>query len=381
MLQGINMPAVYIADYVGVLLLVLILISRGWDFPGHKDESRILFILIIATIIDNLIDPFIFLADGRPGAINRAIIFYGNSFLFLYNLIVGTGVLALVAKHINKKISNVQYVTVLFMTLIETILLLLNITKPIVFSVDENNIYSRGPLYFVYIAVAVYLMLYSLVLYFTAKFRDGSVRNFPVWEFIIPIVCGVAIQTVFYGLSAQPVSFAIAFCSIVICTQKDYLYVDKLTGVYNRYQLDKILKNYKRRKKRMFAAIMIDMNNFKSINDNFSHNEGDDALCAMAKILVSTVSSDGYVIRFAGDEFVMVIETYDKEEISGQINKIRAALDNYNDHSHKPYKLSAAMGGDVFDVGETDDFIRRIDSLMYDDKKEYYRTHDRRGRQ
>ncbi len=193
MIQGINMPAVYIADYVGVLLLVLILISRGWDFPGHKDEARILFILIIATIIDNVIDPFIFLADGRPGAVNRAIVFYGNSFLFLYNLIVGTGVLALVAKHINKRISNVQYVTVLFMTLIETILLLLNITKPIVFSIDENNVYTRGPLYFVYIAAAFYLMLYSLVLYFSAKFRDGSVRNFPVWEFIIPIVCGVTI--------------------------------------------------------------------------------------------------------------------------------------------------------------------------------------------
>ena len=379
MIQGINMPAVYVADYVGVLLLLLILISRGWDLPGRKGESRILFILIVATMIDNLIDPFIFLADGKPGAVNHALVFYGNSFLFLYNLIVGTGVLALIVKHINKRISNFQYVTVLILTLLEVVLLLLNKSKPLVFSVDENNVYERGPLYFVYIAVAFYLMIYSLVVYFMARFKDGSVRFFPVWEFIIPIICGVAIQTVFYGLSTQPVSFAIAFCSIVICIQKEYLYIDKLTGVYNRYELDKIFKHYSRHRKEKFAAIMIDMNNFKMINDNYSHKEGDEALCAMANILVSSVANEGYVIRFAGDEFVLVIDSSEPDTVSVYCNRIREALDQYNRRSHKPYKLSAAMGGDLISVGVGDDFIKHIDMLMYDDKKEYYRTHDRRG--
>ena len=52
MQQGINMAAVYLADYVGVMLLFLILLARGWELPGRKKESRILLILIIATIID-----------------------------------------------------------------------------------------------------------------------------------------------------------------------------------------------------------------------------------------------------------------------------------------------------------------------------------------
>ena len=378
--QGINMTAIYIADYTGVLLLLLILISKGWDLPGRKDESRILFVLIIATMIDNLIDPFVFIADGRPGAVSHAIVLYGNSFLYLYNLIVGTGVLALIVKHINKEISNFQYVTVLILTMIETVLLIINFSKPIVFTVSEENVYSRGPLYFLYIAVAAYLMIYGLVVYLTARLRDGSARFFPVWEFLIPIICGVTIQTAFYGLSAQPVSFAIAFCSIVICIQKEYLHIDKLTGVFNRYELDKIFRHYSRRKKRMFGAIMIDMNNFKTINDNYSHKEGDEALKNMAGILLRTVGEDGYVIRFAGDEFVVIMDSCESGAVGDMCRKIKQALRDHNSHSFKPYDLSAAMGGDLFDVGSSDDFIKRIDSLMYDDKREYYKTHDRRSR-
>ncbi len=375
----INMLAVYIADYVGVLLLGLILLSRGWDLPGRKEESRILLILTIATLIDCLIDPFIFAVDGRPGAFNRFIVVFGNSALFLYNLIVGTGVVALVAKHINKKISRFQYVTVWILTVCETILLVINLFHPIIFTVDENNVYTRGPLYFIYIVAAAYLLSYSLYVYLMGRIKDGSLRYFPVWEFIIPIICGVAMQTIFYGVSSQPVSFAIAFCSIVICLQRECLYVDKLTGVYNRYELDQIIPYYIKKRKRRFAALMLDMNGFKAINDDNSHKEGDEALRSMAALLVSVIGNDGNVIRFAGDEFVIIMDSPRDDTIDRTRERIENALIEYNALSGKPYKLSASIGGMIFDTDDADDVIGRIDRLMYESKVEYYRTHDRRG--
>ena len=139
MTQGINMAAVYIADYVGVLLLVLILLARGWDLPGRKAESRVLLILIIASLIDNFIDPFIFYVDGRPGMVNHWIIALGNSFLYIYNMIVGTGVVALIVMHINKKIPRFQYIMMWFLTIGEAALLVVNIFVPVVFSIDENT--------------------------------------------------------------------------------------------------------------------------------------------------------------------------------------------------------------------------------------------------
>ncbi|MBE5848815.1 MAG: GGDEF domain-containing protein [Lachnospiraceae bacterium] len=378
--DNINLIAVYVADYLGIMLLVLVLLAKGWDLPGRKGESRILLLLILASLFDCLIDPFIFRIDGKPGAFNRFVIVYGNSALFLYNLVVGTGVLALVAKHINKKISRAQYITVFVLTLIESIVLIVNLFTPIVFYVDENNIYTRKPLYFLFIFVAVYLLGYSLVLYFSGRLKDGSLRYFPVWEFMIPITAGVLIQTFCYGISTQPSSFAIAFTSMVVCLQKEYLYIDKLTGVYNRYEFDKIIDYYVKRRKRKFAAIMLDMNGFKEINDQFSHVEGDEALKNMANILTKVVGNDGNVIRFAGDEFVVVTDAEDEAAVDTYCNKIREALDEYNSKSGKPYRLSASMGGEIFNICSAAEVIERIDDRMYANKVEYYKEHDRRSR-
>lgn len=378
--DSINLIAVYVADYLGIMLLVLVLLAKGWELPGRKGESRILLFLILASLFDCLIDPFVFRLDGRPGSFNRAIIVYGNSALFLYNLVVGTGVLALVAKHINKKISRVQYITVFVLTAIETVVLIINLFIPVVFYVDENNVYTRKPLYYLFILVAVYLLVYSLVLYFSGRLKDGSLRYFPVWEFMIPITAGVLIQTFYYGISTQPPSFAIAFTSMVVCLQKEYLYIDKLTGVYNRYEFDKIIDYYVKRRKRKFAAIMLDMNGFKEINDQFSHIEGDEALKNMASILTKVVGNDGNVIRFAGDEFVVVTDAEDEAAVDTYCNRIREALEEYNSKSGKPYRLSASMGGEIFNICSAAEVIERIDDRMYANKVEYYKEHDRRSR-
>ncbi|MCR5269321.1 MAG: GGDEF domain-containing protein [Lachnospiraceae bacterium] len=378
MTQGINLAAALVADLAGVLILVLILLARGWQLPGKKSESRILLLLILASLFDNLIDPFIFMADGKPGRLNYVIVFFGNSFLFLYNLVVGTGVLALIVKHIRQKISKFQYVTAWILTVTELVLLIINYFTPIVFSVSENNVYKRGPLYFVYIVAASVLIGYGLIVYFKARKKSGSLRYFPVWEFILPLIFGVTLQTIFYGISTQPVCFALAFLSIVINLQKEYLYIDKLTGVYNRYELEKLIAYYTNRRKKQFVAIMLDLNGFKFINDNYSHKAGDEALQAIAGILMKVSENEGEVIRFAGDEFIILLHTFGDNAVEEYKERIHSAFAEYNKSSGKPYQISAAIGGAPFDVADGYDFIDRIDRLMYDDKKHYYETHDRR---
>ena len=121
---------------------------------------------------------------------------------------------------------------------------------------------------------------------------------------------------------------------------------------------------------------------FKSINDNFSHEEGDNALVAFASILSETVSSEGIIIRFAGDEFIILMPKFKGSDISVYKDRINANLEKYNETSGKPYKLAAAIGGRIFDSRQDDmsDLVSQIDSLMYSDKKAYYMDHDRRGR-
>ena len=101
---------------------------------------------------------------------------------------------------------------------------------------------------------------------------------------------------------------------------------------------------------------------------------------AFAYVLVDVIKTEGTVIRVAGDEFIVIIRKFKGTDISEYRDRIFKAVNDYNDASGKDYKLSAAVGGDVFEYDNEDSmtFLDRIDTLMYRDKEIYYNTHDRR---
>ena len=85
---------------------------------------------------------------------------------------------------------------------------------------------------------------------------------------------------------------------------------DSLTGVYNRKKLDDILTDQLarfRRNQRPFAVLMLDLDNFKSINDTFGHAAGDSVLAHVAAILKQSVRNVDFVTRYGGEEFVIVL--------------------------------------------------------------------------
>jgi diguanylate cyclase (GGDEF)-like protein len=85
---------------------------------------------------------------------------------------------------------------------------------------------------------------------------------------------------------------------------------DSLTGLYNRKKLDDILADQFarfRRNHRPFAVLMLDLDNFKSINDNHGHVAGDEVLANVAAILKQSVRNIDHVARYGGEEFVVVL--------------------------------------------------------------------------
>ncbi len=151
--------------------------------------------------------------------------------------------------------------------------------------------------------------------------------------------------------------------------------------MFNRFYLNEALDSARKHHVKV-AAMMLDMNGFKYINDNFSHAEGDSALIAMADILADVIKNNCVVIRFAGDEFVILLDAEAELTIEEYKDAILCSIHEYNANSGKPYELSAAIGGETIDLGDTDtaDFIHAIDKHMYESKERYYLEHDRRGR-
>jgi diguanylate cyclase (GGDEF)-like protein len=92
------------------------------------------------------------------------------------------------------------------------------------------------------------------------------------------------------------------------------LLTDPLTGLANREAVvrrieERLLQQRRLRDARPFAVLFADLNDFKSINDVYGHEVGDEALCELAKRLKSAVRGHDLVARFAGDEFVVFVET------------------------------------------------------------------------
>lgn len=379
---AINLQSVYITDLVGISILVIILAAKGWNLPARKDESRILVGLILVSIMNCIADLYVFACDGIPGWNFHCILLIGNTYLYFYNLIVGIGIIYLIIKHIEHKARGWHMVLFWSLVIIEATLLIINFFKPVVFSIDNNNSYKRGPYYLLFVIIGFALVLYGYAYYLINKFINPSLRYFPVIGFLTPILIGNAVQMQFYGISLLPISFTVAFAAIAIALQNESIYIDKLTGVYNRYELDKVLKKTFFGSNMRTAAMMLDLNDFKSINDTYSHEEGDNALVAFANILAETVGAEGIVVRFAGDEFIIILPKFQSDDISEYKERIHNNLDKYNETSGKPYKLSAAIGGKIFESNKDDmgDLVKQIDMLMYSDKKAYYMIHDRRGR-
>lgn len=163
--------------------------------------------------------------------------------------------------------------------------------------------------------------------------------------------------------------------------KNEIIFTDCLTGLYNRVYLEFLHKRACNKKDCWVSGIMIDLNGFKQINDNYGHAEGDLALCIVADLLLKSFSEYGVVTRYAGDEFVIMLNTTDDQLIQKIIKSAKKNFVTENEKNDKPYQLFASMGYAITNLSnETiDDFMNRIDEQMYQDKMKYYEHNDRRN--
>ncbi|MCG7898762.1 MAG: diguanylate cyclase [Candidatus Thiodiazotropha weberae] len=106
---------------------------------------------------------------------------------------------------------------------------------------------------------------------------------------------------------------------------------DPMTGLHNRRFLQEyvdILVSYTDRNKSSFSVLMADLDYFKQINDTYGHEAGDATLKALAKTLTSCVRASDLVIRYGGEEFLIILRDTDPEMSLQVAEKIREAIEN-----------------------------------------------------
>ena len=150
---------------------------------------------------------------------------------------------------------------------------------------------------------------------------------------------------------------------------------DSLTGICNRRSFmmfaEETLRKAKKRN-RKFSMIIIDLDDFKPINDTWGHNEGNAALVTFASILEGLTDDNSLVARLGGDEFGVISPDYTSSDTAKFINQLTNIINNYNDTSKKPYKISFSAGSVEYNAEKHQspaDLMREADRKMYDIKK------------
>ncbi|MCR4902120.1 MAG: GGDEF domain-containing protein [Butyrivibrio sp.] len=375
-MTGVNLLEIYIANGMAFLLMVGILTSNVFKLQERKD-ALMLYLLDIDLIICCIVDPIVFTLDGMPGGFVRFILYTGNLWLFITNLFFSPLFVLLSERNTRGKNSK----PIIFIIVIEEIIgisiLIINFFKPLVFLIDENNNYQRLSLYMVYNIIGMLGIVMAIGVYVISRFKGGRFKHFPIFQFVIPIFIGIVVQNYFYGISLIWPAAAVGLTLMIISMQNMNILFDTLTGIYNRHYLETV-----RLEGQPFCLMMLDLNNFKSINDEQGHSEGDVALISAADIIKSAIGDLGTVVRYAGDEFVVLLNSIDSEVCENTASDIKKAFNVYNNKSHKPYKLSVSIGWGIFDLSKNsmDEVMKTVDERMYEDKKKYYETHDRRKR-
>lgn len=226
----------------------------------------------------------------------------------------------------------------------------------------KDDLYQRGPAYSIFLLFAFLYMADSLYLYGKRRRKTGTLKLFPVQVFFVPVLIGVVVQALFVEIAITWTSIAIAIAGIMMALKNETIFLDPLTGLYNRVYLEFLQKRAYKRMDTWVCGIMIDLNGFKAINDTYGHAEGDAALLIAANILRSSFSEYGVVTRCAGDEFVVMLNTADKQLVQSLIEQAKRNFEKENETNGKPYQLSASMGHATADlrVETIADFMNRI---------------------
>ena len=258
------------------------------------------------------------------------------------------------------------------------IMLVVNVFTGFLFYVSEDGGYHRGSLF-----ILTYIMPYIYVLIGCIRtLKDlfdesyvGDKRSLRLLV-IFPLAPAVAglLQFKYPRLPVACGVLAIATLIMYLNWIDQLISLDPLTGLNNRKQLnhfyDHWMKNHGETES--IYLMMIDADKFKSINDTYGHVQGDKALKNIAEALRQgclILPKRANIARYGGDEFAVMFETKDTEDINRLRTSIREKLDVINERTRIPYTLTISIGVAPSD-GTTSlkQLVNKADEAMYEEK-------------
>ncbi len=228
-----------------------------------------------------------------------------------------------------------------------------------VFYYDMEGNYIRGPIWFAS-SIVVGVLLTFVIVYTRKKDIEYGNWNNNIVLVSIPFFALFAILLTYFGnKSVFDHCLVVCFCLYYFYLSIQMYKRDALTNLLNRH---KLLLDMDHFRNETYEIVLIDIDNFKLINDKYGHEKGDDALRTIASIVKKYLPSYCRMYRYGGDEFIILGRTGDKKELEGILEQADIEL------AENEYSISRGFATHRPTSNE-EDVIALADSHMYIDKR------------
>ncbi len=205
-------------------------------------------------------------------------------------------------------------------------------------------------------------IIYSVILFilgfYYMKISGLELSPEGIFNLVIVLLCAIG-GTYYIELTKEKVIEKLRIAS----------YKDQLTNLWNRKKFDEEIKEYFRDYKdnqKTFSLVLLDIDNFKNINDSYGHRCGDDVLVEVAKILERESREDTIISRWGGEEFAFILPHKNKENIRDYAYNLREKIEKEKFDIIGNLTVSIGYGAiDCGDFENTCEFFKAVDKALY----------------
>lgn len=369
----------YFQMNTGCILIMLILLNNHVKSSDKSLASRSFTWLLLSMIVYATFDFVCGLQENDALVLSRMYVEGINVGFFCSSMLVSYFSFFYCQAELKKEWLKDQ-VKVMFSFLpvvIGFVLFILSLKYHFFFYIDEACNYTKGNLYWLMLLLTYsYIMFIGISnLHLYTKKENFLIRSklLTLSSFVIfPLIFG-AMQAFCTGVSVICLGGTLAMIQVSVNLQSDRITMDPLTQINNRTRLKKYLYNVFNNSHRSdkVCLVMIDIDDFKMINDTYGHIAGDNALKDVAELLSNALANyTGLLARYGGDEFCIVcqLEYHSVQDVEDTIIR---ELQKLNELGKNPFEISLSLGFCVLDdsIKSVAEFIDRADQQLYATKQ------------
>ncbi len=371
----VQMSQIITANVAALVLLIIVKLHMLNQYKtGRLLDINLLSGMMNLTILECIFDTLVFWVDGQNFLGARIINYAGNIIYYILKVAIAYFWPLFTEYKITSSFEKVRKLAIILaIPLIACSLLVL--TTPfngIIFSINEDNVYTRTGICFIIpnLLIFIYIILGTIKVCINREKKDKYLL-IPAIFFIVPVSLGIIVQVFNYGISLTFIGIAIGLTGVYLSTQNESAYIDQLCGVYSRRYYNDYVRSFcnSRKKDDFLVGILIDMDNFKQINDKYGHYAGDRALQLFSSVLRKQINNIGFAVRYGGDEFILITKQSEASADAVVANIVKE-IDEINATGKNEFHLAFSYGiANMNSESNMDEFLRTMDARMYEMKK------------